>query len=187
MRHLELVSKILPNFNHLLKRDDKLELVNSLYEFPNKICNEVLHHIDDNLNFVLKDLLQYCEENNIENPKDKIINHLQLEAEVFILNLFDMTARLSTNEKTIKILDMVKLKNVNYSILNTMMYENLGDFNEFSKRAGDVYDNNKNPLIKTMIKRIVRKHFLCNKGIKQVGNVQRVAQKYFGANRKYLN
>lgn len=187
MRHLELVSKILPNFNHLLKRDDKLELVNSLYEFPNKICNEVLHHIDDNLNFVLKDLLQYCEENNIENPKDKIINHLQLEAEVFILNLFDMTARLSTNEKTIKILDMVKLKNVNYSILNTMMYENLGDFNEFSKRADDVYDNNKNPLIKTMIKRIVRKHFLCNKGIKQVGNVQRVAQKYFGTNRKNLN
>lgn len=186
MRHLELVSKILPNFNHLLKKDDKLELANALYEFPNKIGNEVLHHIDDNLNFVLKDLLQYCAENNIENPKDKIINHLQLEAEIFILNLFDMTARLSTNEKTIKILDMVNLKNINYSILNTMMYENLGDFNEFSKRADNIYDNNKNPLVKTMIKRIVRKHFLCNKGIKQVGNVQRVAQKYFGVNRKYL-
>lgn len=186
MRHLELVSKILPNFNHLIKKDIKLDLVNGIYEYPNKICNVILHEVDSNFNYILKDLLQYCEENNITNSKDKIISQLQVEAELFILNMFDMTARLSTNSKTIKLLDSVKLKTVNNSILNVMMYENLGNFNEFTKRAGNIYDKTKNPLIKTMIKRIIRKHFLCNKELKQVGNVQRVADKYFGNNRKYL-
>ena len=186
MRHLELVSKILPNFNHLIKKDAKMELAKGIYEFPNKICNEVLHHIDSNFNSVIKDLLQYCEANNITKEKDNIVGLLQLEAEIFILNLFDMTARLSTNSKTIKILDSINLKNINYSILNVMMYENLGDFGEFAKRADLAYDKNKNPLIKTMIKRIVRKHFLCNKGLKQVKQVQKVADKYFGQARKYL-
>lgn len=186
MRHLELVSKILPNFNHLIKKDEKINLAEGIYEFPNKICNEVLHQVDSNFNYVMNDLLQYCEDNNIDWGKDKIINQLQLEAELFILNLFDMTARLSTNAKTIKVLDSITFKNINYSILNVMMYENLGDFGEFTKRADLIYDNNRNPLIRTMIKRIVRKHFLCNKGLKQIKNVQRVADKYFGQSRKYL-
>ena len=111
---------------------------------------------------------------------------LQIEAEMFMLNLFDMTARLSTNSKTIKVLDSIEFKNINNSILNVMMYENLGNFNEFTKRADNIYDTSKNPLVKTMIKRIVRKHFLCNKDLKQIGNIQRVADKYFGQARKYL-
>ena len=186
VRHLELVSKILPNFNHLIEKDKKLDLAQGIYEFPNKICNEVLHEVDTNFNYILKDLLQYCEENNIEKSQDKIIMQLQIEAEMFMLNLFDMTARLSTNSKTIKVLDSIEFKNINNSIINVMMYENLGNFNEFTKRADNIYDTSKNPLVKTMIKRIVRKHFLCNKDLKQIGNIQRVADKYFGQARKYL-
>ena len=186
MRHLELVSKILPNFNHLIEKDKKLDLARGIYEYPNKICNEILHEVDSNFNYILKDLLQYCEENNIEKGQDKIINQLQIQAEMFILNLFDMTARLSTTTKTIKVLDSIELRSINNSILNVMMYENLGNFKEFAKRADDIYDKSKNPLVKTMIKRIVRKHFLCNKDLKQVGDVQRVADKYFGQSRKYL-
>ncbi len=186
MRHLELVSKILPNFNHLIEKDKKLDLAKGIYEYPNKICNEVLHEVDSNFSYILKDLLQYCEENNIEKGQDKIINQIQIEAEMFILNLFDMVARLSTNSKTIKVLDSIEFKNINNSILNVMMFENLGNFNEFTKRADGIYDTSKNPLVKSMIKMIIRKHFLCNKDLKQVGNVQRVADKYFGQSRKYL-
>ena len=97
-----------------------------------------------------------------------------------------MTARQSTNSKTIKVLNSIDLKNINYSLLNMMMYENLGNFGEFAKRADSIYDKNKNPMIKTMVKRVMRKHFLCNKNLAQVHDVQRVADKYFGKSRKYL-
>lgn len=186
LRYLELVCKILPNFNHMILRDKKLELINGIYQFPNKICNEAFKDIDLNLNKMIENLLHYCQENNITINKEKILTQLQYESEIFLLNIFDMTARLSTNAKTIKILDTMNLKNVNYELLNVMMHENLGNFEDFAKRAEKMYDKSKNVLVKTMIKRIIRKHFLCNKGIKQINYVQKIADKFFGNNRKFL-
>ena len=186
LRYLELICKILPNFNHMLQRDKKMELINGIYKFPNQICNEAFKDIDLNLNKMIENLLHYCQANNITINKEKILSQLQYESEIFLLNIFDMTARLSTNAKTIKILDTMNLKNVNYELLNIMMHENLGNFEDFAKRADKMYDKSKNVLVKTMIKRVIRKHFLCNKGIKQINYVQKIADKFFGNNRKFL-
>lgn len=186
IRYLELVSKILPNFNYDLKRAEKLQLVNSLYEFPNKISNEILSNIDNNLNSTIDDLMEYCRIKNLKLTKEEIVDELQKSAKYFMLNLFDFVARLSTTSKTIEILDKQDLKTVNYKLLNVMMHENLGKFSDFASKADELYDNTKNRMVKSMVCSVVRKHFLCNKNLKQVGNVQRVADKYFGNNRKYL-
>lgn len=187
IKYLELVSKILPNFNHTLKKDIKINIVKGLYAFPNKIAQEVLSEVDKHFNEVIDDIIKYLKENNITKfSKDDIVKNIQTEAKYFILNLFDMTARLSTNAKTIKILDSAEMKNVNYEIINIMMNENLGNFVAFTKKADVLYDKSKNLFVKSMIKIIIRKHFLCNKNLKQIGYVQSVANKYFGNNRKYL-
>jgi len=186
IRLLELVSKILPNFNYLMEKSAKIDLVKGIYSYPNKICNELFKDIDNEFDKHVEMLVDHCKRNKIDFDKNKIIRQLQYESEIFILNIFDMAARLSVNSKTIKVLDSIELKNINYKIQNVMMYENLGMFDEFANRADKIYDNTKDILVKTMIKRIIRKHFLCNKGIKQIGYVQKIADKYFGKQRKYL-
>ena len=59
-------------------------------------------------------------------------------------------------------------------------------FKNFATKADALYDSIKNPMVKSMIKIVFRKHFLCNKNLKQIGYVQSIADKYFGNNRKYL-
>ena len=103
-----------------------------------------------------------------------------------MLNLFDMVARLSVNDKTMPVLDSQELSTINYKLLNVMMHENLGKFKNFATKADALYDSIKNPMVKSMIKIVFRKHFLCNKNLKQIGYVQSIADKYFGNNRKYL-
>ena len=186
LRYLELVSKILPNFNHDLKRDEKLSLVKSLYSFPNKISYEILSNVDKNLKETIEDLMEYCKIKNLKLTREEIISELEKSSKYFMLNLFDMVARLSVNEKTMPVLDSQELSTINYKLLNVMMHENLGKFKNFATKADALYDSIKNPMVKSMIKIVFRKHFLCNKNLKQIGYVQSIADKYFGNNRKYL-
>ncbi len=185
IKYLELVSKILPNFNHDLKLVEKSDLVNALYSFPNKICYKIFTNVDKNLQETIDDLMEYCSDNNITLTREEIVDELQKMSRQFMLCIFDMVARLSTNNKTIKILSEQELKTINYKILNIMMYENNGSFKEFTDRAIDIFDNSKNPFVNSMIIRIVRKHYL-TKNIKQVRDGQRVAEKFFGKSRKFL-
>lgn len=186
LRYLELVSKILPNFNHDLKRDEKLSLVKSLYSFPNKISYEILSNVDKNLKETIEDLMEYCKIKNLKLTREEIITELGKSSKYFMLNLFDMVARLSVNEKTMPVLDSQELSTINYKLLNVMMHENLGKFKNFATKADALYGSIKNPMVKSMIKIVFRKHFLCNKNLKQIGYVQSIADKYFGNNRKYL-
>lgn len=90
------------------------------------------------------------------------------------------------NSKTIETLNIENLDSINDELLNMMMYENLGKFTIFTEKANKIYDSNKKQIIKTMVRLVIQKHFICNKNLKQVHYVQKIADKYFGNNRKYL-
>ena len=94
--------------------------------------------------------------------------------------MYDIFARLSVTSKTIQSIDKQELKSSNYRIQRIIFYENLGRFAQFTNEANDLYDHTKEPLIKSMVYRIIRKHFLYNKDLKIVGKVESVARKYFG-------
>ena len=61
-----------------------------------------------------------------------------------------------------------------------MFYENMGKFGAFTDKAIALYDSTKVPLVKSMLTRIVHKHYLCNKDIKIVGKAESVARKFLG-------
>ena len=184
--YLELICKILPNFNHDLKKEEKIQLVHSIYSCPNKICNEIFQNVDSNLQKTIDDLMNYCKIKNLKLTKEEIVVELEKSAMYFILNLFDIVARLSVNLKTIETLNIENLDSINDELLNMMMYENLGKFTIFAEKANKIYDSNKKQIIKTMVRLVIQKHFICNKNLKQVHYVQKIADKYFGNNRKYL-
>lgn len=70
--------------------------------------------------------------------------------------------------------------NTNHKIQHIMMLENLGRFNAFTGESNKLYDETKLPFIKSMLTRIVYKHFLYNKQLKLTGKVESIAKKYFG-------
>lgn len=182
IRYTELLCKILPSFNHRLTKDDKSTLIANIFKFPNKIIYKIFKELDDDYDSLIKKVLAFCQDKEIDITEEDLRHDIEKGVETYILNLFDWYARLATNSKTISAINNFVPSNTNYKIERVMMLENLGAFNEFTSEADGLYESTKLVLVKSMIKRVIQKHFLCNKNLKIVGNVQSVADKYLGKN-----
>jgi len=180
LRFTELVCKILPGFNHRLKREDKTELSEDIYRFPNRIAFKMLRGIDENFDEIVEALVNFFKTQDESVTEEKIREAIVRSAETYILNLYNNCARLSVTSKTIDVMNLFPIENTNQKIQHIIMLENLGKFKDFTKEANAVYDNTDLLLVKSMIRRIVHKHFLYNRNLKIVGDVESVAKKYFG-------
>lgn len=179
IRFSELVCKILPGFNHRLRKQEKERLAKDVYIFPNKIIFKMLRWIDEDFDEIVKTIMEWGKEQNVKVSEHKIKQDLMRMGETYALNIYDIVARLSINKKTIEVINLWPLNCTNHKIQHVMMLENLGKFDAFTKEANDLFDHNKLPIVRSMITRIVRKHFLYNK-LKITGNVESIARKYFG-------
>ena len=180
LRFMELICKILPGFNHRLKIQEKAEIVKDIYEFPNKILYKILAPLDMDFESMVKILLEAIKEYKSDISEEEIRQAFVDSAETLALNMYDICARLSITSKTVQLFDKQELKNTNYKIQHIIFYENLGRFGQFTDEANEVYDHTKLPIVKSMVSRVVRKHFLYNKDLKIVHKVESVARKYFG-------
>ena len=187
LRFTELVCKILPGFNHRLKGVDKIGLAADIYVFPNKIAFKMLRDIDEHFEEIVSVLMEFFKTTDKNISEEKVKEAIIKSAETYLLNLYNNCARLSVTGKTIDILNLHEIQNTNQKIQHIMMLENLGDFNAFTKEANALFDKTDITLVKSMIARIVHKHFLYNKNLKIVGNVESVARKYFGKSFKRID
>lgn len=181
IRFMELICKILPGFNHRLKTQEKENIVKDIFEFPNKIIYKILSPFDRNFEDLVKGLVFIInEECNGNVTEEEIKRAFVKAAETLALNMYDICARLSVTSKTIQMISAQEIKSTNYKIQHILFLENLGKFGAFTEEANELYDHTTLPLVKSMVSRIVRKHFLNNKDLKIVGKVESVAKKYFG-------
>lgn len=180
LRFMELICKILPGFNHRLKVKEKTDIVKDIFEFPNKIIYKILSPIDRNFEDIVKFLTEIIKKEEKDITEDDIKRAFIISAETLALNLYDISARLSATSKTVEMIDQQKMKNTNYKIQHMIFYENLDRFGQFTDEADNLYDHTKVSIVKSMVSRVVRKHFLYNKDLKIVGKVESVAKKYFG-------
>lgn len=187
---MNLICKILPGFNHRLKTQEKINIAKDIYEFPNKIIYKILAPIDKDFDNIVNDLYNVIKEIKADITEDEVKQAFINVAETLILNIYDISARLSVTEKTIEVIEHEERKNTNNLIQQVMFYENMGKFGAFTDKAIALYDSTKVPLVKSMLSRIVYKHFLCNKDIKIVGKAESVAKKFLGKSfnkAKFLN
>lgn len=180
LRFMDLICKILPGFNHRLKTPEKINIANDIYSFPNKIIYKILAPIDEDFENIVENFYRIIKDVKEDIDKDKVRQAFINAAETLVLNIYDVSARLSATEKTIEIIDQEEKKNTNNLIQQVMFYENMGKFGPFTDKAIKLYDATKTPLVKSMLTRIVYKHFLCNKDIKIVGRAASVARKFLG-------
>lgn len=182
LRYMELVSKILPNFRHILGGDKKKVIVEILYKYPNKLLYFMLKDIDENFDKIIKDILS-------KDPKTKrgmlitqgmLEKSLQTQAMMYVLSIYDFVASTASIGKGILELNKFDyLHNSNYMLENIMMEENVANFHNFSKKVEYLYDNTDMDILKEMIGMIVRKYYLNHEVIlKSEG--QRLADKFFG-------
>ena len=177
---MDLICKILPGFNHRLKTQEKMNITKDIYSFPNKIIYKILAPIDKDFDNIVKDFHNIIKEIREDITEDEVRQAFINAAETLVLNIYDVSARLSATEKTIEVIEQEEKKNTNHFIQQVMFYENMGKFNTFTDKAIVLYDATKVPLVKSMLIRIVHKHFLCNKDIKIIGKVESVARKFLG-------
>lgn len=180
LRFMDLICKILPGFNHRLKTQEKINIAKDIYSFPNKIIYKMLAPIDKDFDNNVKEFYEILREIKKDITEDEVRQACINVAETLALNIYDISARLSATDKTIEVIEQEEKKNTNYLIQQVMFYENMGKFGAFTDKAIDLYDATKVPLVKSMLTRIVHKHFLCNKDIKIVGKAESVARKFLG-------
>lgn len=180
IRFTNLICKMLPGFNHRLKKTEKETLAKDLFVLPNKIIFKELRWIDEDFDKIVAVLVDFYKSHNEEITEEKIKQAIINGAETYILNVYDICARMSVTDKTIDIMDLWDTRNTNYRIQHIIMLENLGRFNAFTNESNKLYDETKLPFIKSMLTRIVYKHFLYNKQLKFTGRVESIAKKYFG-------
>lgn len=182
INYLELVSKILPNFRHMLSGDEKKAIVTVLYVYPNKLLYFMLKDIDTNYEKIINEVLS-------KNPttkrgqlitKDMLEKSLQNQSITFILAIYDFIASACASGKAMIELNQKFdfLQNTNYRIQNIMMEENSGNFNAMADKAEKLYDKTDLEMVKQMLRLVVRKYFLTH-DVALYGKTQHVASIFF--------
>ena len=182
--YLELVAKILPNFRHILRGDQKQRIVDILYRYPNKLLYFMLKDIDENYDQIINDILDSAPRTRKGKliTRDMITKELQNQSIAYILSIYDFVASTSVNGKTIDDLNKFDYSNnTNYMLQNIMMEENAGNFHAMAVKAEALNKDATLGITKQMIMLVVRKYFLCH-DIPLMGEAQRIIDVFFGEN-----
>lgn len=187
-KYIEIISKILPDFIHLLNDDEIEDFVNAVYIYPNQLLYLVLKPFDSFLN-VSKEEFDVIVNKDLTSVDDYIdqkqfLNEIQKLSRLLILNIYNNAVKLSTQIETIGALESFDYKhNTNYRLMNAMMYENLAETEKMGKRLESIDKDNKKIYITNMIKTIIKKHYVYTK-LTYVGYTQHLVDKYLTAENK---
>lgn len=190
--YLELVAKILPNFRHILRGEQKKEIVEILYQYPNKLLYFMLKDIDKNYDRIIDEIVESIPKTKEGKiiTKGMIMKSFQAQSVGYILSVYDFVAGIVTsNGKTVA--DLNKTDYFNYGgktaniLQNIMIEENVGNFYNMAAKAEKLLKRTNVKIVEQMLRLIVRKYFLCHE-IQIVGEVQRVASVFLGTNKETI-
>lgn len=182
--YIELVAKILPSFRHILKSNQKQDVVDILYKYPNKLLYFMLKDIDANYDRIINDILESVPRTRKGKliTKGMITKELQNQSIAYILSIYNFVASTSVSGKTMDDLNKFDYcNNTNYMIQNIMMEENAGNFHQMASKAEELKKTTTLGITKQMVTLVVRKYFLCH-DIPLKGEAQHVIDVFFGEN-----
>ncbi len=165
IKYIKILSKLLPDFIHLNSLDIEKMIV-SLHTFTNKILFYILKPYEELYEVDSKILKEICQDNEISKDyqdPDSLKNEIQKISHTFILNMYNMVARLSSSQKTIFAFDNLHDKSkVTNELLNLMQHENINSLEEFAQKIIDIDKKYNHVVITNYLKIILRKHLIFN-------------------------
>ena len=180
IKYLELISKILPSFYHLLNVKEQDAFVEEIYKLPNRIAYFLFKPLEENKDQLIEELYEFIKNNENMRKLDRT-GVKQLLSRILtdmLLTLYDLSARWSVTYRTIRALDSFDYKqDSSYFVHNVMMHENLGEFKSYIERSDELFDQTKSNYVKYLLKKVFRKHCL-NNNIEYKGDGQKYIDKY---------
>lgn len=184
IKYTEMICKALPAFNSIMKANQKNNLVEKIYSFPNKIIFEILDPISSEMASICKQIKQYADEiqKKYQTGKaideDKIKEMLSTQAQCAFLSCFNSFSELAVNKKTLEILNSYNYSSISEKLFRLSILDNSGNTDLFFKEAETFIKENNHPNLITLTQRMVRKHLICN-NVPQ-SKKQRIIDKIWG-------
>lgn len=189
---LSTVSRCLPAFEHIMKKEEKSKFIDAIYTLPNKIFYIWAKTTDDErekiLLYIWRELLSsFKNQNALPNMekelKEKTMGILLMNSISLLLDIYSNTVQFSTKNNTIGYLSEYSyIEDSTYSLMHLMMLSNRSKVADFTNEAGRILDNEE--LLPSVMVRIIANHAL--RTIKSMGSSEknRLIQKCFPNNKK---
>ena len=182
LKLLEIISKILPNFEHMLDKNEMDRIIKHIFSIPNKLTFYMFKPFDENFEETIKEVVELYNENR---PEEKQLNQaqgvlfLQDWMTAVILWLYDVSTRMATTEETYEVLlDSKHGESMANRIQQCLVLYQRDDYERLGKMLEKIYDETNSQSIKFMVMKIAR-NYLINHDVPYVGYGQRFIDKFF--------
>lgn len=178
---LVIISRTLPSFEHMMKREDKEFCVGMIYATPLRVFNIWASEVEN----IKLELIEEIKEFGVwEYKKEKseisdndALNFLRWESITLLMELMNVSIGNATKENTYRFLDAFDYKSSEiYQIEHLMGLEHRGATVEFIKEIEILYENQKETLLRVMLQRVAKHFILTSKKI-QRAQIQRLNSK----------
>ena len=168
LRYTEILCKALPLFNSSLKIDQKRDLANMIYSFPQRIVYGLLKPLDDNFTSMCESLLNACETQGIKTPSGRDYTQEDLE-DIFakhgintLLSTTNHFSELCTSSKSIDLLTENLPTKDAQRLEYLLIISSLGDTHRLISEAEKLINESKNIDFIFMTRLIMRRYVLVN-------------------------
>ena len=165
-----VLSRTLPSFEHMMKKDDKDRCVKLIYTLPLKIFNIWAGKVEESkleLIAELKELQEweYRKEKRVFEDHE-ILNQLRWESISLLMELMNSSMVNATKANTLRYIDSFGYdENAIYSIAHLMSLDSRDSVGEFIKTAENLYLGQKQSLTKLMVQRVAKHYMITSKKI----------------------
>lgn len=178
---LIIISRTLPSFEHMMKKQDKEKCVQLIYSLPLKIFSVWALQVEGiKLELIdeIKNLNDWdYRKEKIEMSDTDVLNYLRWESISLLMEMMNSSIGNATKSNTYKFLDSFNYSDSDlYRIEHLMGLDKRDHVAEFIKEAEELYGTQKQQLPKLMIQRVAR-HFMINSKKIQHTNIQRLNAK----------
>lgn len=194
MSLLQIIAKSLPCFEHLLKKDEKSELIRLLYTLPNRIFMFWCNFIEKNYDDIIKELKTHpyfttkkpkLRESDIDL---KVKSSFALYSMNLLLNLYYIPVLNAAGKNTVQFLNNIDFfdyrENPTYQLEHLMFLEQIQDSNEFVSFALTLQKDSNDKVASYLLQSIVRHGLITRNDTHE--NIDRLESKFFPKAKKPL-
>lgn len=185
---LVIISRTLPSFEHMMKKQDKEKCVRQIYQMPLKIFNVWALQVEESKFELIEEIKNINDwdyrKEKLELDDSDVLNYLRWESISLLMEMMNSSIGNATKLNTYKFLDTFDYKsNILYRIEHLMGLDKRDAANEFVKEAEEIFALQKLQLSQLMVQRVTRHFMLTSKKI-QRQNIQRLNAKLWNGKLK---
>lgn len=161
---LSVISKCLPNFEHLMKKSDKAEFAKMIYELPNRIFYQFACEVDRQI----PELVEFLQEEtgnefgNDENALNNIVTLLQRDSIGLLLEIYNIATLFSTKINTVRLLEKHDyMSQLTYRIQHLLIRMRQNRFSDFTLESDSIAKDSKAPIVEILVKNVARHYYFC--------------------------